>query len=131
MKHHNHKGRLRKELGLTTNKRRGPQEELPRLNVLSNSLLRKKLEQLVGNCPYREFTGEITKAPCCKSEGGKVFRCTLYKWKPAKYFNCLVCQKNKAVRENAHWIQPLIQLVQGTAITNRTVQEVISILEEK
>lgn len=124
----NHKGMLRQELNLTTNKRRGRDEELPRLNILSNVMLRNKLQQLVRACAYRVETDKRTNAPCCRAEGGKVFRCSKYNYEPAKFWDCMICKKNEAIRSKAEWITPLVSLSQGSVPSGYSLEQVLHML---
>ncbi len=127
----NHRGRKRADMKLSTSKRRGNDEELPRLNIASNIALRNKLQVLAVECSFRLDTGKKSRAPCCRAEGGKVFRCTQFNWEPAKLYDCMVCQKNKAIRDKAEWILPLVQLSQGLESSSYSLDQVLLLLSAR
>lgn len=113
----NHKGRPRR---LYTSKQQKVKnvafDRKTAIKIHRNPILKKKLVQLVQQCPHRKNTGKISSAPCCASEGGKVFHCTLYDLIPAKLYDCLVCRRDDAVSKGEPWIKPLLSLSQGSDV---------------
>lgn len=98
---------------------------VPFFSLQNYPLIRKRLVQAVKNCEHRKDTGELTTAPCCRTENGKVFECKLYGHKPAKLYDCLLCQKKLAIENQEQWIKPLSQLSRGSAVP-QSLQEVQS-----
>lgn len=119
----NHKNMRREDLGLPTNVKRGHDREIPRLNLANNFVLKKKLMILVSECPFREKSGEKPGSCCNQKEG--IFRCRLYNIEQIRIHDCLVCQKNKAIKEKAEWITPFLELWQGSVSSSLSLEQVL------
>ena len=101
------------------------------ISPITNQLVYKKLLEMVKSCPNRIFTGTFTAAPCCKSEGGKVFRCTLYNVKPAKVYDCLICRRDYAIKEELPWLLPLLRLSQGSDSQLSSLRDLLRDLSDR
>ena len=90
-------------------------------------LIRKVLTAKATGCKHRKATGTYSNAPCCRSEGGQVFHCTLYGHSPARLFDCLNCQKQIALKNREPWISPLLQLSKGQPVNAplKRIQELV------
>lgn len=109
-----HKGKARRIVrGRTAEKPPVFTDGVPFFSLHNLPLVRKQLVRGVKTCPHRKNTGQVTTAPCCRVEQGRVYRCELFGHTPAKLYDCLNCIKRQAIERGEQWIKPLVQLSRG------------------
>jgi len=119
------RGTPRHQLGLGPKKIE--ERKLPVFDYLGNPLIRKQLQALVKQCIYRQPVAKA-RTTCCSGDKGMIYKCNRTGQSPARFHDCMICQRDKAIKERQSWIQLLWQLSRGQVPSHLSLDQILHTL---